>query len=60
MSSTTLTILGGISAALTAAVGFGDLQAVFGASEPIARFAMTFVGAGLAFVLGKTNPGNDY
>lgn len=58
MSSTTMTILGAISASLTAALGFGDLAAVFGAAEPVARFAMTIVAAGTAFVLGKTNPGD--
>lgn len=60
MSSTALTIIGALSAALTAALGFGDLVAVFGAAEPVARFAMTIAAAGSAFVLGKTNPGNDY
>lgn len=60
MSSTTLTILGAVAASITAALGFGDLQAVFGAGEPIARFVLTIGGAGLSFALGKTNPGNGY
>jgi len=59
MSSTTMTILGAIAASITAALGFGDLAAVFGDSEPVARFAMTIVGSGLSFALGKSNPGND-
>jgi hypothetical protein len=53
-----MTVLGSISAAITVALGFGDLAAVFGESEPIVRFALTTIGGALGFALDKTNPGN--
>jgi hypothetical protein len=58
VSGQTMTILGALSASITAALGFGDLVAVFGEYEPVARFCMVFLGGGLGFALGQSNPGN--
>lgn len=60
MSSTAMTVLGAVAMAITAALGFGDLPAVFGEWEPTARFCLTVSGGALSFALGKSNPGNDY
>lgn len=57
MSATAMTILGAITAATTAALGFADLPAVFGSWEPAARFAMTTIGTALSYVVGYTHPG---
>ena len=57
MSSTVMTVLGVLNAALIQAIGFGDLNAVFGAWEPVARFVMTVGAGGLAAAVGKSHPG---
>lgn len=59
MSGQTMTILGALSASITAALGFGDLVAVFGEYEPVARFFLVATGGGLGYFLGQSNPGSN-
>lgn len=46
-------LLGALNASILSAVGFGDLIAVFGNYEPVARFVMVVAGSGIGFLLSQ-------